>query len=50
MTAISTFENGFRRLQNGNDVRGAAIATEKEPLTLTPQLAAWIAKAFAKER
>ena len=48
MTAISTFETGFRRLQNGNDVRGAAIATEKEPLTLTPQLAAWIAKAFAR--
>ncbi len=47
MSALSLSQS-FRRLQNGNDVRGAAIATEKEPLTLTPQLAAWIAKAFAR--
>ena len=39
----------FQRLQNGNDVRGAAIATEKEPQTLTPVLAAWIARAFMED-
>ena len=38
----------FKSVQNGNDVRGAAIATEKEALTLTPALAAWIARAFAR--
>lgn len=37
----------FTRLQNGNDVRGAAIETESEKLTLTPSLAGYIAKAFA---
>ena len=43
-----TTEKRFRRLQNGNDVRGAAIATEKEAQTLTPELAAWIARGFAR--
>lgn len=37
----------FHRLQNGNDVRGAAIATDKEQQTLTPDIAAYIARAYA---
>ena len=37
----------FTRLQNGNDVRGAAIATEKEELTLTPAIASFITAGFA---
>ncbi len=36
----------FKKLQNGNDVRGAAIATQTEERTLSPQAAAWIARAF----
>lgn len=40
------FRDCFFRLQNGNDVRGAAIATEKEALTLTPGLVSYIAQAF----
>lgn len=40
-------EKVFTRLQNGNDVRGAAIATEKEELTLTPAIASFIAAGFA---
>ena len=36
----------FKRVQNGNDVRGAAIATDKEALTISEPLAAYIARAF----
>ena len=38
----------FMRVQNGNDVRGAAIATEKEPVTLTPEIVEKIAASFAE--
>ena len=38
----------FMRVQNGNDVRGAAIATEKEPVTLTPEIVEKIALSFAE--
>ncbi len=38
----------FMRVQNGNDVRGAAIATEKEPVTLTPDIVEKIAASFAE--
>lgn len=41
------FRKLFSCVQNGNDVRGAAIATETEKLTLTGPLAAFIARAFA---
>ncbi len=41
------FEKVFLKLQNGNDVRGAAIATEEEKKTLTPSLAQFIAAGFA---
>ncbi len=41
------FERVFSRIQNGNDVRGAAIATEKEEMTITPDIAAYVADAFA---
>ena len=41
------FESVFKPLQNGSDVRGSAIATDKEPLNLTPEIAAAIAAAFA---
>ena len=37
----------FTTVQNGNDVRGAAIATETEKLTLSGPLVAFIARAFA---
>ncbi|MBQ5422220.1 MAG: phosphomannomutase/phosphoglucomutase, partial [Clostridium sp.] len=37
----------FKKVQNGNDVRGAAIATDKEALTISEPLAAYIARAFA---
>ena len=47
-TSPARYQRAFRRLQNGNDVRGAAIATEIEKQTLSPELAAWIAKAFAR--
>ncbi len=40
------FEKPFLKLQNGNDVRGAAIATDTEPLTLTPDLVSYIAAGF----
>ncbi len=41
------FEKLFTRVQNGNDVRGAAIATETEALTITAPLVKFIARAFA---
>ncbi len=44
---MSDYEILFKRLQNGNDVRGAAIATETEEKTLTPGLVTFIARAFA---
>ncbi len=37
----------LKKLQNGNDVRGVAIATDKEPVTLTPEKVTAIAAAFA---
>ena len=44
---MARFEKYFMRLQNGNDVRGAAIATESEERTLTEGLVTFIANAFA---
>ena len=41
-------EEYFLRLQNGNDVRGAAIATDTETKTLTPGLVTFICAAFGK--
>lgn len=41
-----SFEKMILRLQNGNDVRGAAIATESEALTLTPGICEFISSAF----
>ena len=38
----------MKRLQNGNDVRGAAIACGDEAKTLTPGLVSFIAYAFAE--
>ena len=43
---MARFEKYFMRLQNGNDVRGAAIATESEERTLTEGLVTFIANAF----
>ena len=40
------YEKIFKPLQNGSDVRGSAIATEKEPKNLTPEIAADIAAGF----
>ena len=37
----------FFRLQNGNDVRGVAVESDLGPVTLTADLAAFIARAFA---
>ena len=37
----------FFRLQNGNDVRGVAVASDLGPVTLTADLAAFISRAFA---
>ena len=41
------FKQLFARVQNGNDVRGAAIAAENEPLTLSEPLVTCIARAFS---
>ncbi|MBQ6385095.1 MAG: phosphomannomutase/phosphoglucomutase [Lachnospiraceae bacterium] len=43
-----TFRQIFKSVQNGNDVRGAAIATDKEPRTLTVSLVQYIAAGFAQ--
>jgi phosphomannomutase len=43
---MADFERIFHRLQNGTDVRGAAIATDKEKQTLTPDICAYIARAY----
>lgn len=40
------FNQIFESLQNGNDVRGAAIAVEHEKRTLTPDIAGFIAAGF----
>lgn len=40
------FNQIFDALQNGNDVRGAAIAVENEKRTLTPDMAGFIAAGF----
>ena len=45
---VSKYSPLFTRVQNGNDVRGAAIATEDEKKTLTPGLVSFIAAAFAQ--
>ena len=42
------FESFFTRLQNGNDVRGAAIATETEAKTISVSIVKYIARAFAE--
>ena len=42
----SSFETIYKKLQNGSDVRGSAIATETEPLNLTGEIAAEIAASF----
>ncbi|MCR4672088.1 MAG: phosphomannomutase/phosphoglucomutase [Lachnospiraceae bacterium] len=41
-------EEKYLRLQNGSDIRGCAIATEKEEQTFTPEMARYIAQAFAE--
>ncbi len=38
----------FLKLQNGNDVRGAALATDEEAKTLTPDLVRFLAFAYTK--
>ena len=45
---MSTWNAVFKKLQNGNDVRGTAIETEQEKITLTPGTAVYIAEAFAE--
>ena len=45
---MSKYSPLFERIQNGNDVRGAAIATEDEKRTLTPGLVSFVAAAFAE--
>ena len=41
------FKKYFSAVQNGNDVRGAAIETETEKLTLSGPIVSFIARAFA---
>ena len=48
MTGIMETKKLFKTVQNGNDVRGAAIATEMEKLTLSGPLVTFIARAFAE--
>ena len=43
---MADIESILMGLQNGNDVRGAAIATDKEKLNLTPAAAQFISEAF----
>ncbi len=45
--ADTSFLTIFKSVQNGNDVRGAAIATEKEAKTLTTALVQYIANGFS---
>lgn len=47
MSEEKKFESLFLRVQNGNDVRGAAIATETEAKTISVSLVRYIARAFA---
>lgn len=42
----NSFEKIFKKLQNGSDVRGCAIATDTEPLNLTQEIASEIALSF----
>lgn len=42
------FKKIFLKLQNGNDVRGAALATDEEAKTLTPDLVRFLAAAYTK--
>ena len=44
---MGTWTAVFKKLQNGNDVRGTAIETDQEKVTLTPGTAVYIAEAFA---
>ena len=43
---MAKYEDLFVHLQNGNDVRGAAIETKSEKKTLSPGLVSFIARAF----
>ena len=45
--ADTSFRTIFKSVQNGNDVGGAAIATEKEARTLTVSLVQYIANGFS---
>ncbi len=45
--STSDYKKFFSAVQNGNDVRGAAIATETEKLTLSGPLVTYITRAFA---
>ena len=42
----SSFDIIYKKLQNGSDVRGSAIATATEPLNLTGEIASEIAASF----
>ena len=42
----SSFDTIYKKLQNGSDVRGSAIATDTEPLNLTGEIASEIAASF----
>lgn len=44
--SLPDYQQLFNTVQNGNDVRGAAIATETEKLTLSAPLVTFIARAF----
>lgn len=46
-TAGVSTSHAFKRLQNGSDIRGVAIAAPGEPVTLSPAHALFIAKGFA---
>ena len=48
MTGAMETKKLFSTVQNGNDVRGAAIATETEKMTLSGPLVTFIARAFAE--
>lgn len=45
---MADIESILMGLQNGNDVRGAAIATDREKLNLTPAAAQFISEAFTE--
>ena len=43
-----TYEEKYLRIQNGSDIRGCAVAAEKEEQTFTPEMAVYIAQGFAE--